>query len=379
MGVWWVFCNICVLIGQGIISIFTVVVLPPPHAPTMMLARASRFLEDPLCGGFQYAYSFVSNTLIFFLGLVQVLYNSLLPKSTKVWLHTFLQNLLITIIKTGPIPEHVSFIMDGNRRFAKFNNLPLQRGHEAGGFTLLTLVYICKKMGVRCVSAYAFSIENFNRPKEEVETLMTLFNEKLTEFVKKAGDLKDPMYGSRLKVVGDRRLLSPETRLRLEEVEELTKEGADFTFYVCFPYTSRNDIQHAIYKESRKYKTKKTQLSNITQESLGKGMYLDEFSNKCDILIRTSGHKRLSDFMLWQCHQNTTIEFVSTLWPDFTFIQMFLIFFRWSFFTTLQEYNTKDVSFFDKVSAELNILEKRKNTTLESLPDPPISISVLGN
>lgn len=344
----------------------------------MMLARATRFLEDPLSGGFQYVYSAVSNMFFFLLNIIQVLYNSILPKSTKGWLHKLFQNLLIAIISVGPIPEHVSFIMDGNRRFAKSNNIPLQRGHEAGGFTLLTLVYICKKMGVRCVSAYAFSIENFNRPKEEVETLMTLFNVKLEEFANRASDFKDPLYGSKLKVVGDRSLLSLDTQKRLDEVEKLTEDGQEFTFYVCFPYTARNDIQHAIYLKSKSFQAKEIELENITEETLSRDMYLDEFSNRCDILIRTSGHKRLSDYMLWQSHQNTTIEFVSTLWPDFSFIQMFLIFFRWSFFTTIQEFNSKDKSLLDTFSPGLNILEKRKSTSINSLPDPPISVSVLG-
>lgn len=110
------------------------------------------------------------------------------------WFYVNLQNILIKALRVGPVPEHVSFIMDGNRRYAKSRRLPVKKGHEAGGLTLLTLLYICKRLGVKCVSAYAFSIENFNRPKEEVDTLMNLFTVKLDEFAKRAKDYKDPLY-----------------------------------------------------------------------------------------------------------------------------------------------------------------------------------------
>ncbi|KAG0656577.1 ditrans,polycis-polyprenyl diphosphate synthase [Maudiozyma exigua] len=345
-----------------------------------MLAKITRFIEAPLVR----SYNYITNCfVVLFLSVfhrLHLIFMKIVPQSVRVWWQKFLQDIFIKILRAGPIPEHVSFIMDGNRRYAKSNNLPLKKGHEAGGFTLLTLVYICKKMGVKCVSAYAFSIENFNRSEEEVATLMTLFNAKLEEFATRAKDFRDPLYGSKLRIIGDRSLLSADTKAKLEEVERLTKDGKDFTFYVCFPYTSRNDIQHTIYLNSKDYVERKIELKDITVSKFSDKMYLDQFSKKCDILIRTSGHRRLSDYMLWQSHENSTIEFVPTLWPDFTFTQMCLIFFRWSFYTTIQRYN--DITLFDQsmksITSSIPFLNKRRYHSLESLPEPPVAVSVLG-
>lgn len=339
-----------------------------------------RLIETPLIRSYNIVTNFVFVSFLYVFHRIHLIFMKIVPQSVRVWWQKLLQDVFINILKAGPIPEHVSFIMDGNRRYAKSNNLPLKKGHEAGGFTLLTLVYICKKMGVKCVSAYAFSIENFNRSEEEVATLMTLFNAKLEEFANRAQDFRDPLYGSKLRIVGDRSLLSEETKVKLKEVEKLTKDGTDFTFYVCFPYTSRNDIQHTIYQNSKDYVEKKIELNDITIPNFSDKMYFDKFSKKCDILIRTSGHKRLSDYMLWQSHQNSTIEFVPTLWPDFTFTQMCLIFFRWSFYTTIQRYNNETP--FDytgsRLTSKIPFLNKRRYQSLESLPEPPVAVSVLG-
>ena len=345
-----------------------------------MIAKLMRLIETPLIRSYNIVTNFVFVSFLYVFHRIHLIFMKIVPQSVRVWWQKLLQDVFINILKAGPIPEHVSFIMDGNRRYAKSNNLPLKKGHEAGGFTLLTLVYICKKMGVKCVSAYAFSIENFNRSEEEVATLMTLFNAKLEEFANRAQDFRDPLYGSKLRIVGDRSLLSEETKVKLKEVEKLTKDGTDFTFYVCFPYTSRNDIQHTIYQNSKDYVEKKIELNDITIPNFSDKMYFDKFSKKCDILIRTSGHKRLSDYMLWQSHQNSTIEFVPTLWPDFTFTQMCLIFFRWSFYTTIQRYNNETP--FDytgsRLTSKIPFLNKRRYQSLESLPEPPVAVSVLG-
>ncbi|SMN19159.1 similar to Saccharomyces cerevisiae YMR101C SRT1 Cis-prenyltransferase involved in synthesis of long-chain dolichols [Maudiozyma saulgeensis] len=346
-----------------------------------MIPSAKRLIRGPLIRSANYTVESSITLFLYVFNQLHIVFMRIVPQSVRVWWQKFLQDIFIAILKVGPIPEHVSFIMDGNRRYAKSNNLPLKKGHEAGGFTLLTLVYICKKMGVKCVSAYAFSIENFNRSEEEVQTLMALFNAKLEEFANRAQDYKDPLYGSKLRIVGDKRLLTPETRAKLKEVERLTKDGKDFTFYVCFPYTSRNDIQHAIYRNSKDYIENRIKLDDINLEKFSEKMYLDEFSQKCDILIRTSGHRRLSDYMLWQSHQSSTIEFVPTLWPDFTFTQMCLIFFRWSFFTTIQMYNEHEGSqqyIWKNFLPSIPFMNKTHYEPLESLADPPVAVSVLG-
>lgn len=289
------------------------------------------------------------------------------------------QNLLIYALKMGPVPKHVSFIMDGNRRYARNQNMPLKEGHEAGGVTLLTLLYICKKVGVKCVSCYAFSIENFKRPKEEVETLMELFSIKLNDFANRANDYKDPLYGSKLRIVGDKTLLSREIKEKIQIVESLTSTGENFTVYICLPYTSRNDIHHSICKNvliSLQHKIIKEK--EITKDSLSNEMYFERFSNKCDLVIRTSGHKRLSDYMLWQCHENSTIEFSDSLWPDFAFFEMYIMILKWAFFQNIQNYKDSAFTIKRKLGEKHFLFEKEeKSFNYFDLPNPPQAVSVI--
>lgn len=302
------------------------------------------------------------------------------------WLKTFhifvkaqkqLQNLLINIIASGPVPQHVSFIMDGNRRFAKRMELPLKRGHEAGGATLLSLCYVLKRMGVRCVSAYAFSIENFNRPPEEVDVLTSMFSVKLDEFARRAKNYRDPLYQSRLKIVGDHSLISEEMREKIKTVENVTDDGDAFTLYICFPYTSRNDICHATQTSVEQVLQQNSNSRALTANEYTKRMYLGDYSNKCDLLIRTSGHLRLSDYMLWQVHESGDIKFSPTLWPDFNFFELYLMILHWSFFSTIQRYITQGVR---TVQSKPKLWDRKKDTkySLENLPSAPLAISITG-
>lgn len=304
-----------------------------------------------------------------------------------------IQRCLIYTLSVGPVPNHVSFIMDGNRRYAKLRNLPVNEGHKAGGVTLLNLIYVCKRIGVKCISCYAFSIENFNRSKEEVDTLMELFAVKLDEFAQKATNYRDPLYGSTLKIIGDQTLLSEEMRIKIKKVEDLTNNGDDFTVYICFPYTSRNDIVHSIQttvlkkiKSNANNKntddndegtSERNEKINITEKDLNQSMYLNKnFGDKCDILIRTSGHIRLSDFMLWQSHQNTTIEFNNSLWPDFNFIKVYLLLLKWSFYRNIQKHRQLNFSLRRYLlSCIFSCSFTTKHVDYYSLPNPPLTVS----
>lgn len=293
-----------------------------------------------------------------------------------VWFHEHLQTILIGVIRVGPVPRHVSFIMDGNRRYAKKCEMPIKKGHEAGGVTLLNLCYTCKRIGIKCVSAYAFSIENFNRPKEEVDTLTNMVSVKLDEFCARANEFKDPLYGSRIRVVGDHSLVSESMREKIKKVESLTDNGDDFILYICFPYTSRNDIYHTVCGSVERSLTGNA--NSLTVADFTKNMYLDEFSNNCDLLIRTSGHMRLSDYMLWQAHENSDIQFSPTLWPDFGFIKFYLALLRWSFFTNIQRYNEMGFSLRRKLYQSLPFVHDQAIVTVDSLPSPPMAISITG-
>lgn len=293
-------------------------------------------------------------------------------------LYRRLQTLLIGVVSVGPVPRHVSFIMDGNRRYAKGRGLSIKRGHEAGGVALLNLCYACKRIGVKCVSAYAFSIENFNRPKEEVDHLYNMFAVKLDEFATRAKSFKDPLYGSRIRIVGDHSLVTQEMRDKIKNVEEMTKDGTDFTLYICFPYTSRNDIYHTVHDSIETLLKSHACAGDLTVASFTRDMYLDGFSDKCDLLIRTSGHMRLSDYMLWQAHENSNIQFTSVLWPDFGFFKFYLMLLRWSFFESVYRYIDAGLSLRKSAYNSMPFFNGMKATTLDSLPAAPLAISITG-
>ncbi|CUS20666.1 LAQU0S01e11848g1_1 [Lachancea quebecensis] len=297
------------------------------------------------------------------------------------WALLQIQTILTNILKVGPLPEHVSFIMDGNRRYAKSLDMPIKSGHEAGAITLLNLLAVCRALGVKTVSAYAFSIENFNRPQEEVDTLTSLLAEKLDEVARRAQDCNSELFGLRLSVVGERSRISKDLNERISSVERMTSEGDSMTLYICFPYTSRNDIYHAIYDCAEGAKYHGFPAAQIDEAFLGNHMMLRGHSNKCDLLVRTSGHTRLSDYMLWQVHQNGHVEFSSTLWPDFGFLEFFRVLLRWSFFTSIQRRReSKRLLRFHTVSRLRQTLfsQKPKHVSIEDLPAPPQAVSVAG-
>ncbi|AMD18881.1 HBL021Wp [Eremothecium sinecaudum] len=292
----------------------------------------------------------------------------------------FFQNLLLNILQMGPLPQHVSFIMDGNRRYARSLNLPLKRAHEEGSLTLFRTLHICKRVGIDVASAYAFSIENFNRPQEEIDTLTDMLSKRLQELANRANTLNDRLYGAKLFVVGDRSLLSEELNNKINYVESMTKHNTAFIVYICLPYTTRNDIYHSMYEVVKLCKDGVVNSKDITVELLNSAMYLGPSSNKADILVRTSGHTRLSDYMLWQTHENSVIEFSKCMWPDFTFQTFYLVLLKWSYFTTLQRARKRE-RLRSRVGAFAKFYLADKTVpavSLESLPNPPAAISVTG-
>ncbi|AET38194.1 ditrans,polycis-polyprenyl diphosphate synthase Ecym_2468 [Eremothecium cymbalariae DBVPG len=335
----------------------------PSQQPTLKMK-----LSDILHGHWRHHYQNervkVTN-ILFQIGIIRVVVN-------------FIQNFLIKILQMGPLPQHVSFIMDGNRRYAKSLNLPLKRGHEAGSLTLFRTLHICKKVGIDVVSAYAFSIENFNRPKEEIDTLTDMLSRRLQDLANRANNLKDRLYGAKLLVVGDRALLADELNDKISYVEAMTKHNTAFNIYICLPYTTRNDIYHSMHDLVRLCQNGVLSTEEITVEQLTNAMYLGSSSNKADILVRTSGHTRLSDYMLWQTHENSVIEFSKCMWPDFTFRSFYLILLKWSFFTTLQRARKREKLRTRVGSFATTLLRQRKRVPvrLDKLPPPPKAVSV---
>ncbi|GAA4644135.1 isoprenyl transferase [Pontixanthobacter gangjinensis] len=198
--------------------------------------------------------------------------------------------------------KHVAIIMDGNGRWAKRRHLPRAMGHRQGVEAVRKLVRSVESMGIDCLTLYAFSSENWKRPEEEVGDLMNL----LRKFIK--SDLPEFIANDvRLKIVGDYKSLAPDIVAQLEDALEKTSGGSRI-LAVALNYGSQQEIVQAAAKAAVQ--------GEVTEESLAANLYTADLP-PLDLLIRTSGEVRLSNFLLWQCAY-AEMAFVDVLWPDFT-------------------------------------------------------------
>ena len=244
-----------------------------------------------------------------------------------------LQTIFINILKTGPIPNHISFVMDGNRRYAKTHNLPLKEGHRAGADAMMRVLDCCFRLGVQNITTYAFSIENFSRKPEEIETIFSLLKYKLA-LISNENQFCD-MHNVRVKIIGNKSYLPQDILQDIEQVEERTKHHTKHVLFIAFPYTSRDDIWYATDRIISKVNDGEITIDEINEDLFQNNFYYDEDATNVDILVRTSGHTRLSDYMLWQCHQDSVIEYPNTLWPDYRFFSAWWTIFKWSYYKTL--------------------------------------------
>uniref|UniRef100_A0A060T685 Alkyl transferase n=1 Tax=Blastobotrys adeninivorans TaxID=409370 RepID=A0A060T685_BLAAD len=268
---------------------------------------------------------------------------------------SFFQEVMVKVLRTGPLPRHIAFVMDGNRRFAKKNNIPLREGHVAGFDSLLHILEFCNQLGVEVITVYAFSIENFNRPKKEVDTLMDLVRSKIVDISGQSDFARKT--DIRIRVLGDRSLLDRDILDAIEKAESSTKENSGMVVNVCFPYTTRNDITHAIRNLAEKVHNNALEIDGIDVDAFQKELYTTN-NPPLDILVRTSGATRLSDFMLWECNTNCHIEIVDELWPDFGVWDLYRIIIKWSYQRTLEFKN-------------LEVIQAKR-----LLPPPPPVVSV---
>ncbi|KAH7092991.1 Decaprenyl diphosphate synthase-like protein [Paraphoma chrysanthemicola] len=320
------------------------------------------------------------------------------------WTVRQLRELLIGSLKQGPIPQHVAFVMDGNRRFARNHHIETVEGHNLGFESLARILEVCYKTGVKVVTIYAFSIENFKRSKHEVDALMSMAKVKLEQLAEH-GALLD-RYGASIRVLGQRDLVNKDVLAAVDRAVAMTAHNKKAVLNVCFPYTSRDEITTAVMKTVETYSTpihnlatpskrtfseshiaqhiRKQQLgddadggaeqpesrsespaskdastpaedevssststainSSEKDESHDDATFLDPESISAqtltdnmmtadapplDLLVRTSGVERLSDFMLWQCHETTSIVFLKCLWPEFDLWQFLPVLVEW--------------------------------------------------
>lgn len=207
-------------------------------------------------------------------------------------------------------PDHVAIIMDGNRRWAEKNNKDVSQGHKSGAKALLEIVRVASDLNIKYLTLYSFSIENWKRPVNEVKNLMNL----LKAFV--ANDLsliKD--LNVRIRVIGNSTGLDQDIFNLIKRAETATSKNTGLNLIAAFNYSGRNEITRALNKIIVDISGGVLDSSEINEDTVS--MYLDTANiPDPDLIIRTSGEKRISNFLLWQCAYSEFV-FVDTLWPDF--------------------------------------------------------------
>ncbi|GAV83045.1 Prenyltransf domain-containing protein [Cephalotus follicularis] len=164
-------------------------------------------------------------------------------------LGTFLRRCIFRVLSVGPIPSHVAFIMDGNRRYAKKHNMEAGDGHKAGHFSLMSVLKDCYDLGVKYITVYAFSIDNFKRRPDEVHLLMELMLEKIEESLREESLVNQ--YGVRVYFIGNLKLLEESVRVAAERAMKLTAHNSKFVLLICVAYTSCDEIVHAVQKSCK--------------------------------------------------------------------------------------------------------------------------------
>lgn len=246
-----------------------------------------------------------------------------------------LRKWVFRVLSVGPIPVHVGFILDGNRRYARKHKLQEGAGYKFGFLALMCILKYCYEMGIKYVTIYAFSLDNFRRKDHEVDYLMDLMQEKIEGFIKEESIVT--RYGIRVHFVGNLHRLRESVRLAAEKAMAVTAKNDNVVLFVCIAYTFTDEIAHAVREacierspeiqdwnslvdnDSRRLaaENKNVKEHAIMLSDIEKHMYLSTAPD-IDLLVRTSGETRLSNFLLWQttyCHLYNPTPF----WPEITF------------------------------------------------------------
>ncbi len=202
------------------------------------------------------------------------------------------------------IPHHLGIIMDGNRRWAQAKGLPVFKGHAKGLEVLKKIVKHCRDVGIKSLSVFAFSTENWQRPQREVSFLMNLCKKAASRDIKKLVE-----NSIKVKIIGDKQKLPKGLVSSLEKIEELTKNNQDMTFNIALSYGGRAEIASAVKNIIKK----RIDPEKITEEVISENLWTSDL----DLLIRTGKEQRLSNFLIWQSAY-AELYFSGKYWPDFT-------------------------------------------------------------
>ncbi len=239
----------------------------------------------------------------------------------KLGAYDFYERWLELQVRDGPMPEHIGVILDGNRRWARMYGLEPWMGHRAGAKKVEDLLKWCLELGIKTITLYAFSTENFKRTPREVAEIMRLFERKLKE-LKETDVLKK--HKVRVKAIGRVELLPPQLRELVREVEEATKHHNERFLNIAVAYGGRAEIIDAVRKVAEDVKAGRLDPEDIDEEVFERYLYtgyLPEDMRDPDLIIRTSGEERLSGFLLWQCAYSE-LFFVDAYWPEFRRIDL---------------------------------------------------------
>lgn len=213
-------------------------------------------------------------------------------------------------IEHGILPRHIAIIMDGNGRWAKKRGMPRNFGHREGSKTLKKIVKYCNEIGIRYLTVYAFSTENWKRPKSEVEALMNL----LLEYLKNA-DNELSGENIKIRVIGERKGLSEEIKQEIANVEKSTSKNSGLNLIIALNYGSRDEIISAVKELCKDVQKGKVAPEDIDEKFISQKLYAADVPDP-DLIIRTSGEKRISNFLLWQCAYSE-FWYTDVLWPAF--------------------------------------------------------------
>jgi ditrans,polycis-polyprenyl diphosphate synthase len=239
----------------------------------------------------------------------------------NVELSIFEKAILLPFLRNSKIPAHVGFIMDGNRRYARSLDQPSLLGHKMGYTRLRRVLLWCFELGIKEVSVYAFSVDNFSRSHEEVDYLMDLAVEKFNLMCEDDSFIMKQRI--RVRVCGERSLLRADLLEVIDRLESKTRDHTKGVFNILIAYSSKREIQQAIEKAQLdvsstggSLKTDDEESTQIIWEKISSHLYIQ---TPLDLLVRTSGETRLSDFLLWQIQpEKTLIIFEKTLWPNYS-------------------------------------------------------------
>lgn len=213
-------------------------------------------------------------------------------------------------IDKSSLPVHIAIIMDGNGRWAKKRGLPRSIGHREGSRTLKEITTFCGEIGIKYLTVYAFSTENWKRPKNEVDSLMDL----LLDYLKNA-ETQIGGKNVRIRTIGDTSALSKEIQKEIDRVTKLTAKNTGLVLNIALNYGSRDEIIHALKEIIKDIDKGKIRADDIKEEMISKKLYTGDIPDP-DLLIRPGGEKRISNFLLWQAAY-TEFWYTDVLWPDF--------------------------------------------------------------